>query len=315
VRWLSLLRVSLLPSALADPLAGLVLACQGFPADARAVWLLAASAGVYHGGLVLNDWSDRAHDARTRPARPIPSGAVRPAAALALGLALVLLGLGASALAGGLALAWMAGVALLALGYDLGLRGRLAGPALLGLCRAGNLALGIAWAVGAGEARPSVALVVAPLLYGAYVFAVSRLARLEDGEELLTGRARPRARLQVAAALLACAALLPALASPAAFSGLALLGLHSEPVLALALGLPALIGAYGLWRRARELPRWERADVERAVGQALRRLPAFTATVALCAVPRAGWEALLAAACIVAGWPFGAALRRAFPPS
>src|SRR5437773_2608345 len=91
--WGRLLRLSLAPSAAADVVAGLVYgSIGGWPERGWAWWLVPASLGVYHGALVLNDWNDRVHDARTRPARPLPSGQVNPRAALAAGLALMLLG-------------------------------------------------------------------------------------------------------------------------------------------------------------------------------------------------------------------------------
>ena len=42
--------------------------------------------------VMANDWADREHDAKTRPGRPIPSGAIPAGLALALGLGLLVLG-------------------------------------------------------------------------------------------------------------------------------------------------------------------------------------------------------------------------------
>lgn len=91
---LALVRISLLPTALADAIAGVLLAHGGaFPGWSPFLLQAGASLGVYHGALALNDWADREHDARTRPTRPIPSGSVPAAAALIGGLGLVVAGL------------------------------------------------------------------------------------------------------------------------------------------------------------------------------------------------------------------------------
>src|SRR5215207_1953397 len=67
----------------------------------------------------LNDWADRALDARTKPEKPIPAGLVRPALALTAALAL------AAVLAARFGLAaWALAMAGLGVGvaYDLGLK-------------------------------------------------------------------------------------------------------------------------------------------------------------------------------------------------
>ncbi|MBL8863411.1 MAG: UbiA family prenyltransferase [Planctomycetes bacterium] len=299
--WLRLVRISLAPSAAADPVAGLVCAAGGFPADARAFWLVPASLGVYHGALALNDWRDREHDAATRAGRPIPSGAVRPGAALALGLLLILSGVACAGLAAPASAAWMGGVALLAVLYDLAGRGAWRGPLLLAACRAGNLGAGAAWALGAGVAPASPLALLAPAgLYGLYVFLVARLGRLEDGEDQRAIEQRPRALLCAAAAALVLLALAPAEAPAVARAGALVL---------------ALSGAAGLAAEGLRRPRWTRGDVEHAMGLALRRLLVATAVVALLGARPPAWEGALAAGLILLGFPLGHALRRAFPPS
>jgi 4-hydroxybenzoate polyprenyltransferase len=299
--WLRLLRIALAPSAAADPVAGLVFACGGFPPDARAWWLVPASLGVYHGGLVLNDWADRAHDARTRPGRPIPSGAVPPGAALALAVVLMLAGVACAWLAAPMMAAWVGAVAALAVLYDVAGRGPWIGPFLLGACRAGNLGAGVFWAAHAGFALHSDAHQVGlPLLYGAYVFVVSRLGRLEDGEDPRPIGRRPRVLLTVAAVILVLVPFEPD-------AGLGFLRLPAHAV--------AWAGAWGLFVEARARDAWSREDVQRAMGLALRRLLVFTATVALLSFRAGEWDAAIAAAVILAGFPLAHALRHAFPPS
>lgn len=299
--WLRLLRISLAPSAAADPFAGLVYASAGFPADPAAYWLIPASLGVYHGALALNDWNDREHDGRTRPGRPIPSGAVSPRAALLLGIALIVLGLACAYLAAPSSAAWMGVVALLAVLYDFVGRGAWLGPTLLGLCRAGNMGAGVHWALQASGSplEPSLAFLPA-LLYGVYVGVVSVLGRLEDGED--SGPLGRRPAILLAGAGLALTAIPLAIDHaylPARFAALAL----------------ALAGAYALLRTARATRDWTRADVERSMGLALRRLLVASAVVALLALRPGSWDGAIAAALILLGYPLAHGLRRAFPPS
>lgn len=299
--WLRLLRISLAPSAAADAAAGLVFACGGFPADARAWFLVPASLAVYHGALALNDWNDRDHDGRTRPGRPIPSGAISPRVALATGAALILLGIACAWLAAPPSAAWMGAVALAAVVYDIAGRGAWSGPLLLGLCRAGNLGSGMFWAFCAGIAAVPLELALVPaLVYGAYVLTVSRLGRLEDGGDERPIGARPRALIATAAAFLIAIACVP---SP-------------TPIVARVAAIAlALAGAWGLVREAHARATWSRADVERAMGLSLRRLLIATSAVALLAVRADDFAGAITAAAILAGYPIAHALRRAFPPS
>ena len=75
--YLELLRPPNVMTAVADVLAGYAVA--GLSNWAALPWLLGATACLYAGGVVLNDFFDRHLDARERPERPLPSGRV-PAA-------------------------------------------------------------------------------------------------------------------------------------------------------------------------------------------------------------------------------------------
>src|SRR6185436_17201591 len=231
--------------------------------------LMLASACVYHGAMALNDWADRAEDARSRSGRPIPSGAIGARTALALAATLLASGpLLALAVAPrcGLLLAAVAGCAAL---YDLAGRGPWLGPLLLGLCRAGNLGLGLAFA--STLAPVPVELRLAPLAYGLYVFLVSRLARLEDLEPARyeRGEVRPTPWVVAAgAALLGIGALATWLATlprePAPWP-------RGRPEGALLL---TALGAFGLFRGAWAFAggAWRAGDVQRLAGMGLRRL-------------------------------------------
>ena len=319
--WGRLLRLSLAPSAAADVAAGVLLGAGTWPRGHEPWLAIAGSLCVYHGGMALNDWADRREDARLRPDRPIPSGAIAPGAALAVAALLLVAGPGLALAADTRSGAILAVVAALAALYDLAGRGAWSGPALLAACRGGNLlagvGLGVAWdppGVGAawpafeprlfGVARFRWEPAVAPaLLYAAYVLTVSRLGRLEDAEDERGLEVRPRRLLWTAAALLA--------AAPLVARGGGVGGFASAPLETLAaLGI-AIAGAAGILRASR-VARWTRGDVLRAMGVSLRRLLVLTAAVALAVGGRDAW---LVAGAILAGFPLAYALRGVFPPS
>ena len=171
--YLELLRPPNVVTAIADILAGYAVAGRG--QGARLPWLLAATACLYAGGVVLNDYFDRALDAAERPERPIPSGRVPAGAAGALGGALLFAGValafGATTAAGSVAL----GLAACILLYDgIAKRHAFAGPIVMGFCRGLNLVLGMAAVPAALAGRWSVAL-----LSVAYIAAVTMVSRGE----------------------------------------------------------------------------------------------------------------------------------------
>jgi 4-hydroxybenzoate polyprenyltransferase len=296
---LRLLRISLAPSAAADVVAGLLFANHGlFPAQPRAWLLLPASLCVYHGAMALNDWSDRSHDARTRPARPIPSGAIAPTTALLLGLILVAAGITCAALALPQSGILLAIVAALALFYDFAGRGPLLGPLLLATCRALNLSSGLFFVTTIQHTPFEPALLLPPVAYFLYVFVVSRLGRMEDAEDSAPLGSRPSTLLLLAATCFFLPLLTPPALSPWRVAPLLL----------------AIVASAGLVQSARRHRPWTRALVERAMGACLRRLLVFAAIITLLrASPHP--DAFIAAAAILAGYPIAHTLRRAFPPT
>jgi 4-hydroxybenzoate polyprenyltransferase len=135
--------------------------------------LLLATLSLYGGGVVLNDVFDAELDAHERPERPIPKGIVSVAEASYLGGGLLALGVLAAMWASatsGLIAACVAGLAVL---YDAWSKHHAwLGPLNMGLCRGGNLLLGLslvpalvpvgAWLVGI------------PVIYIAAITTVSR---------------------------------------------------------------------------------------------------------------------------------------------
>ena len=196
--YLRLVRAPAVFSAIGDPLAGLLIGA-GALESGRGVRLASGSALMYLAGMALNDLADRAEDARERPERPIPSGAISPRAAAIIGGTLLVAGIGAARGAG----ARVTGPALAALilAYDYKLKhSATLGPIAMGGCRALSLLMGVE-AAGTRDATPRG--LEAAVLLGAYVAGLTLLARSE------TGAARS-AELRGGAALAALALLVAA---------------------------------------------------------------------------------------------------------
>ena len=182
VTWGRLLRLPNLFTVPGDPIAGYLLAAGVLGWDVLGA--VAASMCLYCGGLLLNDYFDRHVDARERPERPIPSGAVKPRTVLAVGGLLLVAGPVIAYLAAGSGACFVAGlVAAGVYAYDAGLKKvRWLGPVVMGSCRAGSVLIGAAAAEGLMAAP---ALMVAAITL-AYVTSVTVLA---SGE--MSGK-RPR---------------------------------------------------------------------------------------------------------------------------
>ncbi len=169
--YVRLMRPANLITSGADVLAGYVIV--GAPSG-QLLFRLLASIGLYAGGIVLNDFFDRAVDGVERPERPIPSGLVSPVSAAVLGglflVAAIAAAFRASPLTGVIAVT----IALCVLAYDAGMKNYAIGPVLMGSCRGLNLLLGLA-------AAPALLahLWFLPLLPLAYIAAITFLSRGE----------------------------------------------------------------------------------------------------------------------------------------
>ncbi|MBK9383885.1 MAG: UbiA family prenyltransferase [Planctomycetes bacterium] len=286
--WAKLLRVSNAPTIPVDLLAGYAAArALGATELLEPVSFggtLAACLGIYLGALVLNDRLDLAHDAATRPQRPLPSGAVSARAATLAYLALFALAVLGALFAPPRVRIPLALLALVATGYDLYLkRSPLLGPAALGLCRALDLGIGMLLAGAPESVLPAAAIL---LCYAGYVVSLSGLARMEDGEPRL---------VSIRAALLGAGACFAA--GPLSL-GLELAALPALPI-ALWIATRGFAGA----------SEWPRERVGRTVGRLLGLLALFGACVAF-----AGDAVAIA---LVALLLFGLAraLARCIPPS
>ena len=137
------------------------------------LWLSLSTIGLYGGGVAFNDIADAELDAVERPERPIPSGRVSKKGAIGMASLLLLGGIACAfqvnIWAGGLAIA----VASCALLYDYwGKHQQVFGPINMGLCRSGNLLLGIS--VVPALLNTTWYLGLLPLVYVAAITIISR---------------------------------------------------------------------------------------------------------------------------------------------
>lgn len=140
--WLQLLRISAVPSAISNILAGWLIAHGSWQPIFPLAAVIMCSCLLYMSGMVLNDWHDAAADSRDRPGRPIPSGRIPRHTAGLLYLGLTSAGLIIAALAGPSSLA-IAGMLVLAIvGYNVLLKQTVIAPVAMGLCRTLNVLLG-----------------------------------------------------------------------------------------------------------------------------------------------------------------------------
>ncbi|MFF8014910.1 SCO3242 family prenyltransferase [Streptomyces sp. NPDC007929] len=170
--WTELLRLPALFSVPGDALAGT--AATGATPNTRTLLAIASSLCLYEAGMALNDWADRDVDAVERPHRPLPSGRIRPAAALTAACALTGAGLALAAGAGRPALAVAAPLAATVWAYDLGLKHTPAGPVAMGTARGLDLLLGAA--ATSGDIRPALP---SGALLGTHTLAVTTVSRQE----------------------------------------------------------------------------------------------------------------------------------------
>ncbi|MER6912052.1 SCO3242 family prenyltransferase [Streptomyces sp. NPDC000594] len=179
--WAELLRVSALPTVPGDALAGA--AVLGRRPDRGTLLALAASLCLYTAGMALNDWADRDEDARDRPERPLPSGRIRPAAALTAATALTGTGLALASRAGRPALTVATALATTAWAYDLRLKHTPLGPAAMATVRALDLLLGAAATRDPAPGRPPRGLpgdaLSAALALGAHTYGITTVSRHE----------------------------------------------------------------------------------------------------------------------------------------
>ncbi|MEA5594957.1 UbiA-like protein EboC [Rivularia sp. UHCC 0363] len=172
--YLQLTRPANIVTAWADVLAGI--AAAGFAISLNPVsviCLLIATTGLYGGGVVFNDVFDAELDAKERPERPIPSGRATFRGAAFFGSILLIVGVSAAAQVSLLSMAIAIGVAAAALLYDAyGKHHTFLGPLNMGICRGGNLLLGVS--ILSPMLAESWYLALIPITYIAAITAISQ---------------------------------------------------------------------------------------------------------------------------------------------
>lgn len=107
------------------------------------LYLLGASACLYGGGVVLNDYFDAALDRKERPERPIPSGKASEFEAMMLGSTLAASGIALASKVSVISSLIALSIAVLAVLYNKYTKHTAWGPLNMGACRAFNLMLGM----------------------------------------------------------------------------------------------------------------------------------------------------------------------------
>jgi 4-hydroxybenzoate polyprenyltransferase len=263
---LTLLRPPNVFTAFADSLAGLlVLVALGVALPPGAGAVLLASGCLYLAGIVLNDVFDREVDAKERPTRPIPSGAVPVRMATAIGVGLLVGGVLIASSVGRGPMIVSAVLAACILLYDGGLKSTKIGPVVMGSCRGLDVTLGLSAGLPLGGDWPTIAI-AGPLVLAAYVAGLTYIARDE-----VDGNTTRRARTGLTFLALVGAAVL--------------IGLVVHPRLPASVwAWPWVIAALALVFR-NWAPVWKRHDgpsTGRAIGGGIVLIPVIDA--AICAV-------------------------------
>ncbi|PPS45403.1 UbiA-like protein EboC [Chroococcidiopsis sp. TS-821] len=173
--YLQLMRPANIITAWADILVGFAASGSVLSSQVNMplICLLLATSGLYGGGVVFNDVFDAELDARERPERPIPSGRITKQNAIALGTFLLIIGIIAAAQVSLTSLVIAVTVAIAALVYDAFSKHYVVfGPINMGVCRGGNLLLGVSAVPAVVEHLWFLALI--PIAYIAAITAISQ---------------------------------------------------------------------------------------------------------------------------------------------
>jgi 4-hydroxybenzoate polyprenyltransferase len=168
-------RISNLPTVWTNVIAGAVIA-GGAQRPVEIALIALAMSALYVGGMYLNDYFDRAVDARERPDRPIVTGAIGAGAVSAIGFGLLATGIGLMIPFGVVAMlsgALLAGAIVL---YDVWHKGNPVSAVVMGACRA-LVYVGAGVAV---AATVSIHLMVGAVALAAHVIGLTYAARQES---------------------------------------------------------------------------------------------------------------------------------------
>lgn len=181
---LQLMRPANVITSFADILVGFAIAgvaaiqldpSQALPMFGLLGLLLLSTAGLYSGGVVMNDVCDAELDKIERPERAIPSGRISRANATKLGISLMVIGIIAAFI-----VSWVSGllatiIAISALIYDAYTKPLLlVGPVNMAFCRACNLLLGVSIVAGM--------ISTYWMLFFVHLFYISAVTLISKGE-------------------------------------------------------------------------------------------------------------------------------------
>lgn len=183
-------RISNVPTIWTNVIAGAFIAGGALPADRMMLVLLAMTA-FYVGGMYLNDFFDRAIDARDRPGRPIDAGEISASTVSLIGFGLLAVGVGLMSAFGFDAVVCGALLAAAIVVYDVWHKGNMLSPVVMGLCRA------LVY-IGAGIAMTgaaSAALIIGAIALASHVAGITYAAKQESLDRV--GHLWPLAMLTV----------------------------------------------------------------------------------------------------------------------
>jgi 4-hydroxybenzoate polyprenyltransferase len=272
-------RISNLPTVWTNVIAGVVIA--GGTGRAREIVMIAlAMSAFYVGGMYLNDFFDRAIDARERPTRPIVAGEIGAGAVSGIGFGLLAIGIALMFPFGVAATVWGIALAVVIVLYDIWHKGNALGPTIMGLCRA------LVY-LGAGAAMTghiSLALAIGAFVLAAHTAGITYAAKQESLDTI----ANLWPMLLLAAPLIA--------AAPFIAGGW---------VVPVAFALLLVADAAAMWLLAKR-------PVPGSVQRAVSGLIAAISLVDALAVAWAGGDPLLVLAC-AAGYPLTRLFQASIP--
>lgn len=175
-------RISNIPTVWTNVIAGSVIAGDA-QRPAEVMLVAVAMSAFYIGGMYLNDFFDRAVDARDRPGRPIDTGEIRAGAVSVIGFSLLATGIVLMIPFGLTAMFWSALLASAIVLYDVWHKGNPFSPIVMGTCRAlVYLGAGVAMAGSISDATLigafALASHVAGLTYAAKQESLDRIGNL-----------------------------------------------------------------------------------------------------------------------------------------
>jgi hypothetical protein len=170
-----LVRLPNIFTSVSDVLAGYILASPGLIDIHNLIPLTIASACLYGGGIVFNDYFDYSADKTERPNRPLPSAKVSQREALCLGIILFMIALFSTFLVNLISLCVSIIIIFLVMSYNAGTKNvSVIGTFNMGLCRFLNMILGLSIIPATVSSNW-----IFPLILMIYVMLITALSKLE----------------------------------------------------------------------------------------------------------------------------------------